>query len=300
MRNMNQLLVQVYSPTRLDRYLRKYYPTLTQGVIERAVRTGQIKLAHKKVKTSYRVNTGDIILLAHVIFEFGNTSKQEKKIFPSSVKVLASKLLSDYLIYQSEYCIAINKPSGLAVQSGSKISLSIDDALQYLNQNMSEEYKLVHRLDKNTSGVLLIAKGNFNSIRIANAFKNKIIKKLYIAVLQGCPMEMHGEISNYISKVRSGAYELVQENKEKGKLAITQYRVISTNGLESVIEFQPLTGRMHQLRFHSKFLGCPIVGDTKYGGRKNYRMLLHAKKIILPQSVFGKETIIDTSIDFLL
>ena len=296
---MEEIPVEATQLIRLDRYLRRKFPNLTQGVIESALRRGQIKVNQKKAKSSHRVIKDDIISVIDSIMNSfkANANFPEKKIFSSNVISLAEKILSTYLIYDSEQFLAINKPYGIAVQGGSKISISIDDALAYLNEVEGAEYKLVHRLDKETSGVLLIARGYDSSVILTKAFKEKHIIKKYLARVSGHPSQSEGFISNYIGKERGGKFECVKELKESGKLAETHYKVISRDSGSSLIEFTPLTGRMHQLRFHSQFLGCPIIGDNKYGGRKHVRMLLHAASVTIDLAVFGKEITIEAKID---
>ncbi len=289
------LNVDIELPCRLDRYLKKLYPSLTQGMVERALRFKQIMVNSCKVAANLRIKAGDQIFIEDSLNL--EPQKVSDRVFSSSTVILAGKLMKDYLVYQDEWLIAINKPVGLATQGGSKISLSIDDALQYLN-SQGADLKLVHRLDKDTSGILLIAKNYVSSIKLVKAFKEKNIQKTYIAVVLGNLPQHEGEISGMIGKNRGGAYETVQNDEEHGKLAITCYKLLKNlnNGL-TLVEFTPLTGRMHQLRFHAKMLGCPIIGDTKYGTQEamalSKEMLLHAKRIILPEKIFGKEIIIN-------
>ncbi len=292
------LNVDLELPCRLDRYLKKLYPSLTQGIIERALRFKQIMVNSCKVAANLRINVGDQIFIEDSLNL--QPPKISGRIFASSAIILSGKLLKDYLIYQDEWLIAINKPAGLATQGGSKINLSIDDALQYLN-SQGADFKLVHRLDKDTSGILLIAKNYASSIKLVKAFQEKDIQKTYIAVVLGKLPQFEGEISGMIGKNRGGAYETVQNDEENGKLSITRYKLLKNlhNGL-TLVEFTPLTGRMHQLRFHAKMLACPIIGDRKYGTLEaialSKEMLLHAKKIILPEKILGKEIIIDTTL----
>lgn len=287
MSELKKVKVKTDAPVRLDRYIRRCFPSITQGIIEKALRKGQIKLNGLKSKAKDRVADNDEIIFASGVIT--EDSIGSSKSFSKSTVLLAKKLLSEYLIYSSPEFIAIDKPSGLAVQGGSKINLSIDEALSYLNQTEDQEYKIVHRLDKETSGILLIANGFTNAAKLGEAFKEHSIQKIYIAIASGVPNSPEGNLVHYIGKDRSGIFENVKELKEGGKKAETDYKVLRFEDGLSMIEFKPKTGRMHQLRFHSKFLGCPIVGDEKYNGKKNSRMLLHAKELIITNSVFGKK-----------
>ena len=287
MSELKKVKVKTDAPVRLDRYIRRCFPSITQGIIEKALRKGQIKLNGLKSKAKDRVTDNDEITFASGVIT--EDSIGSSKSFSKSTVLLAKKLLPEYLIYSSPEFIAIDKPSGLAVQGGSKINLSIDEALSYLNQTEDQEYKIVHRLDKETSGILLIANGYTNAAKLGEAFKEHLIQKIYIAIASGVPNSPEGNLVHYIGKDRSGIFENVKELKEGGKKAETDYKVLRFEDGLSMIEFKPKTGRMHQLRFHSKFLGCSIVGDEKYGGKKNFRMLLHAKELIIASAVFGKK-----------
>lgn len=291
---MKKIIVQTEEPVRLDRFLRRQFKSATQGVIEKALRSGKIKLNNKKVKASERVNQSDEIAIAPDVFEVG--APKDSKHFSKNTIILSKKLFSEYLLYDCDEFLAIDKPAGLAVQGGSKINLSIDEALAYMNQVKGGEYKIVHRLDKATSGILLIAKGFASASKIGDAFLNKEIKKTYTAILSGMPEDPEGTLVHEIGKDRSGVFEVVKELKVGGKRAETRYKVLKANRHNCLVEFYPQTGRMHQLRFHSKALGCPIVGDEKYGGLRSKRMMLHASLIEIPEEVFGKKIVIKSEL----
>jgi len=272
---------------RLDRYLRNNYPLITQGIIEKALRNKKIKLNEQKAKSNDRLQKGDVILVDQFLHDSYSSSAKSAKDFNESTIKLADKITGKgYKIFESEELIVINKPYGLAVQGGSKISLSVDDALSYLNYHKNTSYKLVHRLDKATSGVLVIAKSYEAASKLAAAFKDRLIKKKYIAVICGKPKQKSGVLVNKIDKVRNGEQELVQECTN-GKIAETEYDLLHVSDKKSLIEYRPLTGRMHQLRVHSQLLGCSILGDVKYGGEKHKRMCLHALEINIPSEVLG-------------
>lgn len=280
---MKSFLVTTGQEIRLDRYIRRIIPSITQGLIEKSLRESRILVNGKKAKSSLRLHNEDKIEITHNLL---NEGSKVKKSYDSGVISLADKLLGSYLILKCKHFIAIDKPCGLAVQGGSKIALSVDDALGYMNQSQAEKYKLVHRLDKNTSGILLIAISYENARILGDAFKNKEIQKTYHAILCGVPDKKHGLISNKISK-NGKEYEIVDINDD-GLIAETEYTLLKTNQQYSLVEFKPKTGRTHQLRVHSKSLSCPILGDMKYGGKKYVRMMLHASNIIIPESIFGE------------
>lgn len=278
-------------PNRLDRYLKRLYPNLTQGIIQKALRNNGIKFNNKKCEASIRVINGDEITVHAGLVENSSIVDNTEQNFSGRAIRLSKDLLTGYLVYEDENLLAINKPAGLATQGGSKISLSVNDAINYLNKHKNYDLRLVHRLDKDTSGLLLIAKNYPASIKLTQGFKDKIIQKTYYAMVHGYPTEKEGELSTSHAETVSASQEILKQvqNDNKGKLAVTHYKLLKTLDNRSLIEFKPLTGRMHQLRRHAKILGCPIVGDKKYGiDRQGGYMLLHAKVIIIPEEIFGK------------
>ncbi|XVN41171.1 MAG: RluA family pseudouridine synthase [Rickettsia endosymbiont of Argas persicus] len=284
--------------SRLDKYLKRLYPLLTQGVIEKALRQKQIIVNSKKAEANLRVVDGDEIFIND---KFNLPVAQPRKIvFTNAEITLAKKVMAEYLIYEDDNIIAINKPAGLATQGGSKINLSVDSALKYLNSK-GRNFKLVHRLDKETSGLLVIAKNYASSVKLHNAFKEKLVEKTYLAVTYGKPIKNTGEVKTNIEKSKGSIPKVTNINDNNGKLAITYYKLLKSLGSNLfLIEFNPVTGRMHQLRLHAKLLDCPIIGDDKYSNKEiipySKYMLLHAHTIILSKEVFGKEIKIEAKL----
>ncbi|WP_347938580.1 RluA family pseudouridine synthase [Rickettsia oklahomensis] len=296
------MIINVDTPisSRLDKYLKRLYPLLTQGVIEKALRQKYITVNAQKAEASLRVIDGDKIFISD---KFNLPVKQpEKLVFTDAEIKLAKKITTDYLIYEDDNLIAINKPIGLATQGGSKINLSIDSALKYLNYK-GADFKLVHRLDKETSGLLLIAKNYLSSIKFHDAFKEKLVVKTYYAITYGKPIKNVGEVRSNIEKSKGGTPKITDIESENGKFAITYYKLLKAldNNL-FLVEFTPITGRMHQLRLHAKLLGCPILGDDKYGDKDimpySKYMFLHANNICLYEKVFGKEINLEAKLPF--
>ncbi len=287
------MIITVNTPiaSRLDKYLRRMYPFFTQGMIEKALRQKQIIVNAKKAEAALRVVEGDKIFI-HNKFNLPITQPTEL-IFTDAEIILAKKITAEYLIYEDDNIIAINKPAGLATQGGSKINLSVDSALKYLN-SQGADFKLVHRLDKETSGLLLIAKNYVSSVKLHDAFKNKLVEKTYLAVTYGKPTKNTGKVKTKIEKSKGSIPKITYIENNNGKLAITYYKLLKSfpNNL-FLVKFNPITGRMHQLRLHAKLLGCSILGDNKYGNEKlmpySQYMFLHASNIILSKKVFGKE-----------
>ncbi|MFK8040362.1 MAG: pseudouridine synthase [Rickettsiaceae bacterium] len=271
--------------TRLDKYLKRIYPNLPQSIIERGIRKKHIQVNNNKVKAHTRVVSGDLLKIYNgfhffAIDDANNTAT--KKLYSDKIIDLSKDVLGKYLIYEDQNLIAINKPSGIATQGGSKISVSIDHAIAYLNSVNDTQYKLVHRLDKDTSGVLLISKSYISACKLASAFKSRDITKKYIAVIYGKLQQKYGT---------------VETHNEKNQKSITHYKTLQhiANNNIHLIEFHPITGRNHQIRLHVLEIGCYILGDRKYGEHNDYyhdsQMLLHAQKLIIPKQIFEKDQI---------
>ena len=190
---MKKIIIAGYeTPIRIDRYLRNNFKELKQAIIEKSLRQKLITLAGKKIAASQRVQNGDQIDIAEFLLQ--KTAKSSNNNIEA--QKLAEEIKTDLVIYEHQDFFAINKPAGLAVQSGSKIKLSVDDALPYLDR----EYRLVHRLDKETSGILLIAKQREAAIKLTGAFADKVIVKEYEAILQGIIVPSECEIKCMIAK----------------------------------------------------------------------------------------------------
>lgn len=289
--------IETVFPTRLDRYLKRLYPELTQGAMQKALRSGDIKLNSKKTKSHIRITNNDELFISKYFLDnniMTHACNKDLK-FSSAEKELSKKICNEYLVYQDNNIIVINKPSGIATQGGSKISVSIDRAIKCLKQ----DFRLVHRLDKDTSGALIIAKHYAAAYSITKALYDKVIEKKYIAMVHSIPDPSAGEISSVINKNQSDTkVNQNQYNVNKGKLAITKYQVLEKLDNFSLIEFIPITGRMHQLRIHAMQLGCPILGDKKYNSNQynTYKMMLHAKSIKIPQCIFGYEITVEINL----
>ena len=266
--------------SRLDRVIHKKYPYLTQGKIEKALRGKLIIVNQQKIPSKYRLNLGDYLQIStSLIQEDYKKYKNNKQVSPAQIQ-----LIKDNIIYSDADLIVINKPAGLAVQGGSKIKISIDDIMPKIlesSETWSEgtpTHKLVHRLDKETSGILLIALNNYTAQELAHAFKSHLVEKKYFAILTGHIKVNNGQISSIINKDNN---KIIEEDN-----AITNYKVLAKKSKASFIEFKPITGKTHQLRLHSLELGFPILGDDKYGSefdtKSNINLHLHAAEISIP------------------
>jgi 23S rRNA pseudouridine955/2504/2580 synthase len=275
---------------RLDRWLRKTYPALTQGAIEKHLRLGKIRVDGRKVTASTRVIIGQKIDVPDTFTAF-----IEKKIPSKSspTYILTSedeKYLESMILWEDEEIMVLNKPAGLASQGGSKTDRHLDGLLSAYGKKRGVVFRLVHRLDRDTSGVFVVAKTLRSATFLGEAFQTGKIQKIYWAIVVGQPKPGQGVINAPLLKGGEGNKEKVAVN-EAGKPAITKYRTLKGLQRRGNVEFTwlelvPQTGRTHQLRVHMAYAGCPIVGDGKYGGKvatqQSRQLQLHARSITIP------------------
>ena len=277
---------------RLDRWFKRHSPQVTHGHLEKLLRTKQIKVDGKKALSSQRVTPGQIIRVPPLP-EKGSPLGQAK-IRRDSVVVSDqdAAFVQSLVLYKDNDVLVLNKPAGLAVQGGTGITRHLDGMLAALRFEKSENPRLVHRLDKDTSGVLVLARTAAAAAKLAEAFRSREAKKVYWALVYGTPEIKEGKISAKLLKC-SGEHggESVRVDEKNGQSAVTLYRVVDEVYKKAAwLELMPLTGRTHQLRVHSAYMGHPIVGDAKYAG-KEYQaeylkfgrdLHLHARALRMP------------------
>lgn len=274
---------------RFDKFLCKKFD-ISFGLAQKIIREKKAKVNGKRVDASYKMEESDSV----EIFADLQNRHQNQKTKPRISDEKMKKFLSS-IIFEDENLIAINKPSGLATQGGSGIDISVDDFLT------GKEWQLVHRLDKDTSGILLIAKNTKIAEFLTDAFRNKTISKTYLALVYGVMKKTSGTINIPLRKKLLGKNEKVAPDFIDGKEAITEFKLLKNFTDHSLLELKPLTGRTHQLRVHCKEMGHSILNDVKYGGRDVLRkdickrLCLHAYKIEL-QDYFGKALKIETKL----
>ncbi len=277
------------SGQRLDRWFKRRFPHIPHGRVEKLLRTGQMRINGKRSKGSDRVEAGDDIRVPPL--PEPTEAKSEKRISESD-----KRFMQDLVIYQDRDLIALNKPFGLAVQGGTNTVRHIDGMLTALGRGC----RLVHRLDRDTSGVLLIAKNVKAAAWAGRAFQSRQAEKTYWGITNGVPHPKGGEIKGYMAKGkldnRFGNKHMgkeimipVRHGTEGAKHARTLYQTVQTAGVTAAwVAMQPLTGRTHQLRVHMQLLGAPIAGDPKYmtdrplPGGLDSKLHLHARTLVLP------------------
>jgi 23S rRNA pseudouridine955/2504/2580 synthase len=272
------------SGIRLDRCLRLWIPSLPQGLIEKAARKGHLRIQGGKAKPSTRVEEGQIVSFPKAFLNLSHDAPQKRqKVLTAADK----KWLKELILFENNEIIVINKPAGIAVQSGTKQSKSLDAMMEAYMEDCKP--RLVHRLDRDTSGVLVFAKTLSMARWLTQAFKERRVQKVYWALVCGVPKKDEGIISLALSKKADAMGEKIRVDQEEGARAITYYRTIEFLGNKVAwLELTPKTGRMHQLRVHcAEGLKTPVMGDGKYGGKEAFPLgrkplHLHAQTLILP------------------
>jgi 23S rRNA pseudouridine955/2504/2580 synthase len=285
---------------RLDRWFQRHFPELTHSALQKLLRTGQVRLDGKRVEGKDRVEPGQTVRLPpNVTVAPTDASKTAPKVRPQISERDAQEIQS-LVIHRDDWVIALNKPSGLAVQGGSGTERHVDGMLDGLRFGSEVRPRLVHRLDKDTSGLLLIARTGPSAKRLSESFRDRETEKLYWAVVVGVPPKMEGAIDLPLAK-RPGARdrETMQVDHEEGQKALTHFEVMDrAANRAALLALWPRTGRTHQLRVHCAEIGCPILGDRKYGGEEallsavadSRRLHLHARRLTLPHPS-GKGTL---------
>ncbi len=262
-----------YNDSRLDKWFKNKIINLPQALFEKLLRQNKIKVNKKKTKSSHRLQAGDLIQI-YDISKLKPTDKKEKIKYLPKKKEISN--YDDYVIEDNENFIVINKPAGIPVQSGTKSFKNIIDILRNSKYFENSKPFIVHRLDKETSGVLIVAKNRKYAQLFTSLFRIRKIHKTYLAIV-------YGKVNKSI-KVMKDDLIFYENNKKIFQKAISNLKIIKSNERYSYLELNPITGRKHQLRKQLLKIGCPIIGDDKYFLNdwkriKIKNLMLHASKI---------------------
>ncbi len=279
---------------RLDRWFKRRFPTLGHGQLEKWLRTGQVRVDGKRAKAGQRLETAQEIRVPPFT-EDAADAPRPPPARPVDPALAAS--LRDRVLYRDADVIVLDKPAGLAVQGGTGMAdHHLDAMLDALRFDADERPRLVHRLDKDTSGVLLLGRNATATARLAAAFRSRTARKCYWALVARVPKPLTGRIDAPLAKMAGRMGDKVAVDEEEGKRAVTWYRVVDHAGRRAAwLEMEPRTGRTHQLRAHCALLGTPILGDGKYGGKDalieglgiSRKLHLHARAIRMPHPKGG-------------
>ena len=262
-----------YNDSRLDKWFKNKIINLPHSLLEKILRQNKVKVNKKKTKSSYRLQRGDLIEI-YDISKLKPVDKKEKIKYIPKKKEIGT--YDDYVIEDNENFIIINKPTGIPVQSGTKSFKNIIDILKSSKYFENSKPFIVHRLDKETSGILIIAKNRRYAQLFTSLFRIRKIHKTYLAIV-------YGKVDKTI-KVLKDNLIYYENNKQISQKAVSNLKIIKSNEAYSYLELNPITGRKHQLRKQLLKIGCPIIGDDKYfiNDRKRVKtknLMLHAYKI---------------------
>ena len=269
---------------RVDRWFKRHEPTTSFNVVSRWARTGVLRLDGAKTDPGERLRAGQVLTAPAA--DAPDTAVPAPKRPLSADEIAFAQGL---VIHKDAHAIVINKPPGLATQGGTGTTAHVDGLLDALMFDTNARPKLVHRLDKDTSGVLLLARTSAAAAHFSKAFAGRTARKIYWALTVGQPEPESGEINAPLAKQPGSGGEKMHVDPDAGQSARTLYRVVDHAATQAAwVEFQPLTGRTHQIRVHANALGHPIVGDAKYGGKAAFltggisrKLHLHARRLVI-------------------
>lgn len=275
---------------RLDRWFKAHYPGLGFGHLQKLVRTGQVRVDGARVKTSTRLASGQTVRIPPNLDSDKERPRAENKAINSDREIIEAAIL-----FEDRHVMVINKPHGLAVQGGSGTFRHVDGMLEAFRDKKGQKPRLVHRLDRDTSGCLLIAKTRSAAAALGKEFKGRSARKTYWALVKGVPRPSEGRISTWLLKERHKEGDRVRvavHGEPDAEHALSSFRLIDKAGRAvSWLQMSPHTGRTHQLRVHAQAIGHAIIGDPKYfeaepsweepPGLQN-KLHLHARRLVIP------------------
>jgi 23S rRNA pseudouridine955/2504/2580 synthase len=274
---------------RIDRFLEARFPDLSFSHIQRVIRKGELRVNGKRVDSKDRLEAGQAVRVPPLRLDAPKRTAGD-----SEADRKTRALLAGITLYEDDDVLVLDKPAGLAVQGGSGTTRHLDGMLEVLRNARGERPRLVHRLDKETAGCLLVAKTRFAASALAKSFRSRAARKVYWALVAGVPKPKQGRISTFLAKEEredDSFMRIAAHGDEGASHAVTYYAVVETSGPRlSWVSLKPVTGRTHQLRAHMDHIGHPIIGDPKYFAKENWelpggiqnRLHLLARRIVIP------------------
>jgi 23S rRNA pseudouridine955/2504/2580 synthase len=274
---------------RVDRFLEARFPGLSFSHIQRIIRKGELRVNGKRAQAKQRLAAGQAVRIPPLRLE-----QEKARALGTDAEVKTREFLKSITLYEDADVLVLNKPMGLAVQGGSGTTRHLDGMLAVLRDAQGQRPRLVHRLDKDTAGCLLVAKTRFAASALAKTFRSRSARKIYWALVAGVPKPRQGRISTFLAKEQredDSFMRIARHGEEGASHAVTYYAVVDTAARALAwLSLKPVTGRTHQLRAHMAHIGHPIVGDPKYFSKENWqlpgglqnRLHLLARRIVVP------------------
>ncbi|MEO0810186.1 MAG: RluA family pseudouridine synthase [Pseudomonadota bacterium] len=282
---------------RLDRWFKHHFPELTYGHLQKLLRSGQIRVDSKRAQSNTRLTPGQRIRVPRAVRE-PNKQKPSLKPAPGASKA-DRRFIEDLVLFEDDAVLVLNKPFGIAVQGGTGTRRHIDGLLAGMIDRFGARPRLVHRLDRDTTGVLLVAKTRDAAAKLGRTFQTRSAAKTYWALVVGVPRPAQGKIEAALVKASGPDGDKVRKaepgEQDRAMHATTHYAVIEAVARKAAwVSLKPVTGRQHQLRAHMDLIGHPVAGDNKYDGRLALaedaiaqKLHLHARRLVIPHPAGG-------------
>lgn len=287
---------------RLDRWFRVHFPAVGHVYLQKLLRSGQVRVDSRRVEANARLEAGAEVRVPRIVREPPKSTASEAKAAPTANRA-DRELIENAIIFEDDDILVLNKPFGIAVQGGTGTRRHIDGILAGMIDRFGDRPRLVHRLDRDTTGVLLIAKKRDIAAKLGRTFQTRAAAKTYWALVKGLPTPRQGKIEAALVKASGPDGDRVRKaeagEQDAAMHATTHYSVIDRVANRAAwVSLKPVTGRQHQLRAHMAMIGHPIIGDNKYEGGITQimealepKLHLHARRLVLPHPRAGKPPI---------